>query len=388
MVTRKVKYENSLEHFSKINNLTYLLDEFSDRNDLLPSEISCGNPKSVWWNCPKCNSEYDMGTYYRTKIKCNCPFCAGKRVNHTNSLENIFPKVANEWNYDKNESITPKDISHSSGKKVWWICSKGHEWKVSVSHRTVNENGCPYCAGRKTGKDNNLLVTHPELCRDWDYKKNTVHPTTVSWSNKNKFWWKCNNGHEYYKSIHSKVRFPDCPNCNSVLVKRPDLMVEWDYERNEIDPINVSFSSGKKVFWKCLNDSNHIWETSPHKRHNGRGCPFCSESKGEKRIRKWLDEKHVLYESQKQYEGLLGLGDGNLSYDFYILSKKLLIEYQGEYHDGTANNQTKYEYAIQQEHDRRKQEYAKQNNIKLLEIWYWDYKKIEEILEKTLSGRN
>ena len=31
-----------------------------------------------------------------------------------------------------------------------------------------------------------------------------------------------------------------------------------------------------------------------------------------------------------------------------------------------------------------KKEYAESHGIKLLEIWYWDYKKIEEILNKEL----
>ena len=39
-------------------------------------------------------------------------------------------------------------------------------------------------------------------------------------------------------------------------------------------------------------------------------------------------------------------------------------------------------FEIQQEHDKRKREYAKQNNIDLLEITYLEEDKIEEILDK------
>ena len=38
-----------------------------------------------------------------------------------------------------------------------------------------------------------------------------------------------------------------------------------------------------------------------------------------------------------------------------------------------------------EKHDKRKREYAKDHNIKLLEIWYWDYDNIEEILNKELD---
>ena len=44
------------------------------------------------------------------------------------------------------------------------------------------------------------------------------------------------------------------------------------------------------------------------------------------------------------------------------------------------------QFEIQQEHDKRKQEYAKAHDIKLLEIWYYDNDNIEEILNKELNN--
>lgn len=38
----------------------------------------------------------------------------------------------------------------------------------------------------------------------------------------------------------------------------------------------------------------------------------------------------------------------------------------------------------QQEHDRRKKEYALNNHYNFLEIWYYDYDKIEYILENNI----
>ena len=66
-------------------------------------------------------------------------------------------------------------------------------------------------------------------------------------------------------------------------------------------------------------------------------------------------------------------------------SYNLLIEFQGEYHDGTARNQTEEGFKKQQEYDKKKKEYAKNNNIDLLEIWYWDFNNIENILIEKLS---
>ena len=95
---------------------------------------------------------------------------------------------------------------------------------------------------------------------------------------------------------------------------------------------------------------------------------------------------HKYYKPQKEYDGLLGLGNGNLSYDFYLPSYNLLIEYQGGQHEKYIKgfHKTKNDFIIQQEHDRRKKQYAEDNNIKLLPIWYWDFDNIEEILDKEL----
>ncbi len=79
---------------------------------------------------------------------------------------------------------------------------------------------------------------------------------------------------------------------------------------------------------------------------------------------------------------------GNLSYDFYLPNYNLLIEYQGEQHEKytLVFHTSKEDFNKQQEHDKRKKDYAKENEIELLEIWYWDFDNIEEILNKQINN--
>ena len=81
---------------------------------------------------------------------------------------------------------------------------------------------------------------------------------------------------------------------------------------------------------------------------------------------------------------------GNLSYDFYLPQYNLLIEYQGEQHEKYVKgfHKSKRDFERQQEHDRRKKQYAIDNNIKLLEIWYWDFDNVEDILNKKINHKN
>lgn len=321
-----VKYEKSLEWYAINNNKLYLLNELSDKNNKKAKQISYGSEYEYLWLCPKCNSEYKMSVKHRTYKNCNCPFCRGYRVNETNSLATKFPNICLEWNFEKNK-LKPSEITPFSRKIVWWICDKGHEWEACVSDRSYGHE-CPYCKGLYPTSNNNLLIKHPEICTEWNFKKNSIFPE------------------EYL------------PNSN------------------------------KEVWWICSN-CNYEWKSRIQNRVQGNNCPMCNVSKGEKEIINWLKINYIHFEFQKTFKNLLGLNGGLLSYDFYLPKYNFLIEYQGEFHDGNGNYFVKQNLENQQDHDRRKREYANKNNIKLLEIWYYDFNRIEDILtEAILRGES
>jgi len=193
-------------------------------------------------------------------------------------------------------------------------------------------------------------------------------------------------------------------NCLATL--NPELASEWHPTKNgDLTPHNVTPNSQKKVWWKCKDDPKHEWRTFIKNRNSRKdGCPECSKSKGEKRIRKFFinnnfveitqenytnlnkDNNIAYFIPQKEFEGLVGLGNGLLSYDFYLPKFNLLIEYQGEFHDGKAKHQTNEGLKYQQEHDKRKKEYAISKGYNFLEIWYWDFDNIESILNEYIKS--
>ena len=60
-----------------------------------------------------------------------------------------YPDLVKEWHPTKNENLTPKDVTHGTRRKMWWICPNRHSYEATLNHRTSN-NGCPYCSGKKT----------------------------------------------------------------------------------------------------------------------------------------------------------------------------------------------------------------------------------------------
>lgn len=184
-----------------------------------------------------------------------------------------------------------------------------------------------------------------------------------------------------------------CPLCAKSKRREKITKTQKQYEKEIFDLYGDEYT----VFGNYINNKEHIkmkhkncghyFDIIPSKMfYNVNPCPYCKRpTKGEQKILNYLDNNIYDYTYQKKYKDLTGVNSGLLSYDFYIPQKNILIEYQGEYHDGTAGNQTNEEFIIQQEHDRRKRQYAKDHNIKLLEIWYWDFDNIEEILSRELG---
>ena len=145
-----------------------------------------------------------------------------------------------------------------------------------------------------------------------------------------------------------------------------------------------------KTMWLCQCDCGNQVEVLSHSliSHKTISCG-CVKSVGEYNVNIYLSSMNITYRSQMKYKELVGVGNSPLLYDFYLPDYNILIECQGQQHE----KPNKYfggeeQFKIQQEHDRRKREYAEKNNIKLLEIWYYDYDRIDEILNKELKGNN
>ena len=124
-----------------------------DKNaPLLPSQISKGSNKKVWWIC-KDGHEWDAQILARSKGS-GCPYCKGSKVIFgKNDLCTTHPELIIEWNYSKNNHLSPRECSYGSGKKAWWTCSKcGYEWETRIKLRTKGR-GCPFCAKNSKRKE-------------------------------------------------------------------------------------------------------------------------------------------------------------------------------------------------------------------------------------------
>ena len=124
--------------------------------------------------------------------------------------------LINSWNYKKNGNISPESIRLGSKKKVWWICSKGHEWQATVNSRYSQKCGCPICAGQKIlSGENDLQTLYPSIAKEWDNEKNTKKANQVRPMDNKNYWWICSKCGKSYQSspAHRVGRNSGCPDC-------------------------------------------------------------------------------------------------------------------------------------------------------------------------------
>lgn len=280
---------NSSSVLTGFNDLTTVASELAaewdyERNgELLPDNVMGASNIYVWWKCKR-------GHKWKAQIANRrfgrgCPYCAGKLVIFGETdLQTLRPDLCKEWDYEKNILLKPNEVSANSGKKAYWICSKGHSYTAKVIKRN-NGSGCPVCVGNIVipGK-NDLKTLRPDIAAEWDYEKNgSLTPEQITGNTIKKVWWRCKRGHSYESFAYNRFRNNGCPYCAGELqiigetdfaTIHPELVSEWDYDKNYPDkPENYTAFKNKKVWWKC--QKGHSWKAEIYDRHNGCGCPYC-----------------------------------------------------------------------------------------------------------------
>lgn len=204
-------------------------------------------------------------------------------------VENEQIDFIKSWSYDDN-SASPKDISFSEHKEYWFICDKcGTKRKYNINSIT-NMNiklKCPYCNSfEKWCIDNN-----PALLERFDYAKNSFKPSEISRGSKKLVYLMCENQrHEstayMVKSITNGLINCHCSKCHSLAQWGIDtfgndfLEKYWDYEKNVINPYDLSSSNHTKYIWiKCQNTNYHgSYKTKAVDLTRTSGiitCPYC-----------------------------------------------------------------------------------------------------------------
>ena len=376
-MSKKLTHEEFMEKFYKQNknaeNIEILGEYVNSRTKI---KVRCKIDGYEWettpsnllrgYGCPKCKSNKEKKTHEEFV----------NEMNKINSNIEILGEYVN------------------TRTKIKCKCKiDGHEWEATPNN-LLHGYGCLKCYNNRRGE--NKKITHDEFVDRMKKINNNIEILGEYKGSHTKIKCKCKiDGHEWEATPNSLLKGQGCPKCGikSRVEKRNKTT---EYFINELKEINKNIevlgeyiNDRTKIKVRCKKDG-HEWEVRPNSLLHGYGCPKCNESKGEKRVAKFLNDKNIEYISQYKFDECKS--KYKLPFDFYIPSLNIAIEYDGEDHyriNKRSKNDT-YERAFNKfvgtkVRDTIKTIYCKENNIKLIRIPYWDFDNIEEILEKELE---
>lgn len=373
-----VSEEKKFEIINSMNPDFELLSEYIGiRKDITRRCKKCGDVRTV-----KARSlvEKDKNGNFRM-----CPVCAANE--RAKSLRKDNDTFLEEFRSVHND-IELLDEYITNDTKIRCRCKiDGYEWSTKP-HSLLEGHGCPECSHRKQnwydveGFNKKMKIKYP-----------TITPLGIFTRTKDKIRFRCNDCNYEWDTepnvLLNNDEYYGCPKCNGFAPVSEAEMVERLSKVNS----RVTYISGyhgivKSAKFKCA-DCGNEWDTRVTSVLSGNGCPKCNMSHGEIAIGNFLDKIGVKYRSQYTFNECKH--SRVLPFDFYIKSKNIAIEYQGEQHykpvdfAGKGKQWAIANYEQVKIRDKIKYDYCNDNKIKLIEIPYTDFDNIEEILNKYLA---
>ena len=281
-----------------------------------------------------------------------------KRKTDKQFKQEVFDLVGNEYTFLDTYVNTMTKIRVKHNK-----C--GGVYKVSPDN-FIHGNRCSYCAGNARKTDKQFKQEVFDLVGDeYTFLDKYVNSQT-------KLRVKHNNCGNVYRVIPNNfLRGKRCPYCygNAKKTDKQFKQEVYDIVGNEYTFLDHYVNNETKIRVKH-NKCGNVYKVIPINFLSAKRCPFCTDTpKGELIIIKILDKLGINYDYQKTFDDLKD--DRLLSYDFYIPSQSILIEYQGKQHyqpiDYFGGDD---KFKNQQKHDKMKLDYAKNNGYNLIAIPY------------------
>lgn len=323
-----------------------LIALWSDKNTTPIRESRRDHTMRVLWECPD-GAPHEpfiraVSKIFQTMV---CPVCTFLTLEEGfNDIATTHPDLLDEWS-SKN-TIRPQEVMNNNSKdKILWVGKDcGHEWEATIQSRITQNSGCNYCNGRLVLAGFNDFATHyPEYVQNWS-PENTFKPTEVSKRSNKSIIWICDAGHELKRSPKEWVKH-QCWFCsgrkllkgfNDLASTNPELVAEWDVEKNDFAPDEIRFNHREKAWWKC-EECDVSWSAVVRSRvRGGTDCPSCAETHS------FLEE--IVYSFVKaHYDGVIlkrqrpvKNGDSYLELDLWLPELNFAIEV----HDFTTHSRT------------------------------------------------
>ena len=434
LVSKIAKAKWGLKNKKHYESLGYIFTKYGDEFEVKVEDLTKGSCVKVWCICDNCGCDL-MPTYkdysktVREDGKTYCRGCAIKLYGGENMrktklkngksfynlcIERNRQDLLDRWD-DELNGCSPKDVSYSTNKKMWFKCGRHSE------HGSELKNINHFAEGHEDSMDckkcnsiaQYILDSFPnkDLYEIWDKEKNgDLDPWSISKGSQIKICIKCQEKdyHRSYKTTSNQLSSGrGCSFCSSRKIHPLDSLGQYVIDnygeeflwkiwssKNKISPFEVSIHSDMKAWWNC-----------PDNKHESFGrccdssvklefrCPECVKERKES----MLEEKTRLYLKKLGYKvkternctirpinpktGHLLRFDNEIELES---GKHLIIEVHGQQHYDyryymirrkMTKEEAEEELEYQQWKDKYKKEQCIQAGYKYLEIPYTAFNK-------------
>ena len=377
----KCRIENGEFARTDIEEIRKKLDELDC--DLISTEY-IGETAPIEFICRK-HRELGIQTTNKRNIRKGnaCHECG--RINSLHSRE--VPDEEMKEMTEKKGFIFVGTTYEYGRKSVLYKCKKHLDKGVFVkayADMRKSKGGCPYCLGY--GR------THEDFVEE--IKKISPNIRILSEYNQTDDYIDCEClecGHKWSTKASLLLSGAGCKKCadkrNGIASRKSQE--QFEEQIKEIHP-NISILSNyitakDKVLCKC-NKCNHEWWATPDSLlSKGRSdCPACSSYYNEGKMVQLLEKWDYRVETQKYFEDCKDIS--YLKFDAFLTDFNTCVEYDGEQHynpipwGGISEDEANQTLLDVQRRDKIKDEYCKNNGIKLIRIPYWKSENMEEYL--------
>jgi len=294
-----------------------------------------------------------------------------KKLTQEEVLERFKKVHGNKYNYSK---VNYK----GTFKKVEIICSKHGSFFQNPSDHWKN-CGCPKCSKNRNKSRAETIIDFKKVHGDrYDYSKVKYSTSMV------KVEIICSKHGSFFQKPNDHKKGTGCPKCGGNF-KKTDSEVIQKFKKIHGNLYNYDkvkyFGKDKKVEIICPKHGSFWQVSSSH--WSGIGCPICKSSKGEKAIRKFLEENNINFTQEYKFNDCKNILP--LPFDFYLPDLNTIIEYDGEQHFKAYRYfGGKEAFEKTKKRDFIKNKYCENNNINLIRLSYKEINNIKTILKEKL----
>ena len=316
-----------------------------------------------------------------------CKECQKDKIRKKNSK--THEQYVNELK-TKNPNINVLENYSGANNPILHKCLiDGYVWMASPANILYGK-GCPRCAG-------NIKRTHQEYVDRLKHINPNIVLMEEYTGSHSKLLFKCLlDGNEWKADANSVLRGCGCPKCapsklgKKLRLPKKDIIKRIESRGGKILNVDeyIEYFTENLIIVCPSCGNEFITSLAKFNKDKGNLCPNCHtrESLGERSIRTFLENHDIRFEQEYIFNGCKDINP--LPFDFYLLDYNICIEYDGQQHfkpvDFAGNGEAwaNEQFKINQKHDQIKNDYCKNNNIKLLRIAYWN--NVEEELNNFL----